>query len=929
MAIKHERGDTLMAVLYQSEAQLEKNLLKQLHKQGYEPVQIDSYEALVANFRNQLNRFNEKKLDGKPLTDVEFNRLITKVDRKSVFESAKILRDKQLIEREDGTQIYLELFNKKDWCKNNFQVTTQTTVEGKYVNRYDVTILINGLPLVQVELKRRGLDFKEAFNQIQRYRKHSYKGLYRYIQIFVVSNGVDTKYFSNSDGDILFGFTFFWSDKENNIITNLQDFTSSFLEKCHIAKMIARYMVLNETDKVLMVMRPYQVYAVEALVQRALETKNNGYIWHTTGSGKTLTSFKASQILANEPHIKKVFFLVDRQDLDSQTIAEFNKFQKGSVDTTDKTDVLVKQIQDTTNTFIVTTIQKMANAVKNTRYADIMSPYKDERVIFIIDECHRSQFGKMHNEIAKHFQNAQYFGFTGTPRFADNKSQDGRTTADLFEKNLHSYLIKDAIRDGNVLGFSVEYIRTFNSHLDDSDETRVTGINTEEVWNHNDRLNLIVDHILESHERRAKSKGYTAIFTVDSIPMLIKYYDIFKQKEHNLKIAGIYTYGANEDSEVNVEHSRDALERMIAHYNKIYKTDYSTQTWDNYFADVSRRVKSAQIDILLVVRMFLTGFDSKPLNTLYVDKFLKHHDLLQAYSRTNRVEKSTKPYGNVVNYRNLKKQTDDAIRLFSKTDSVDDVLMKSFDEYLKDFLKAEEKVREIAKDPTAVDLLEREKEQREFVLAFKELTKLLLKLQSFSDFEFDSEKLRIDSQTYEDYKSKYFKIVERTKRTGDDKVSILQDIDFELELMYTDRINVGYIMNLIRNLDLFDKEKMKKDIGFINDELDRASDPELRRKVDLIKGFLKKVVPDLTKDDSVDEAYNSYEEVVREQEIDHFAQDVGMNDGALRHLLATYEFSNLIEQPMIYDQLSGNFLRKKKMVDRVKDFIIEHTQRFA
>lgn len=400
---------------YQSEAQLEKNMIEQLVHQGYKPITINNYDALIHNFRNQLNNFNKKKLDGHPLTDSEFSRFLTQIDGKSIFETAKILRDKQVFQRDDGTEIYLELFNKREWCKNFFQVTHQTTVEGKYKNRYDVTILINGLPVIQVELKRRGLDFKEAFNQIQRYRKHSFRGLYRFLQLFVVSNGVDTKYFANSDGDMLFGYTFYWSDAENNRITTLNEFTESFLEKCHMAKMIARYMILNDTEKKLMVMRPYQVFAVESLLKRALETKNNGYIWHTTGSGKTLTSFKASQLLSNEPSIKKVFFLVDRKDLDSQTSEEFNKFEPDSVDETDKTDNLVQQIADMTKPLILTTIQKMANAVKNKKYEEVMAQYRNERVIFIIDECHRSQFGDMHKEISKHFQQAQYFGFTGTP----------------------------------------------------------------------------------------------------------------------------------------------------------------------------------------------------------------------------------------------------------------------------------------------------------------------------------------------------------------------------------------------------------------------------------------------------------------------------------------------------------------------------------
>ena len=914
---------------YQSEAQLEKNLHNQLVKQGYEDVKLDDYGALKTNFRHQLNKFNEKKLNGQALTDKEFRRVLTVIEGKSIYESAKILRDKLLIEREDGTELYLELMNTKDWCKNLFQVTTQTTVSGKYKNRYDVTLLINGLPLMQVELKRRGLDFKEAFNQIQRYRRHSFQGLYHFLQIFVVSNGVDTKYFSNSDYAIQFGLTFFWSDEENNIITNLQEFTKSFLQPCHLAKMISRYMIINDTDKALMVMRPYQVYAVEALVKRATETNNNGYIWHTTGSGKTLTSFKSGQILANEESIKKVFFLVDRQDLDSQTIAEFNKFEKGSVDRTDKTDELIKQIKNPMKNFIVTTIQKMSNAVKNPRYEKIMEPYKEEHVVFIIDECHRSQFGDMRKDIDHHFQNAQYFGFTGTPRFEENKSQDGRTTADLFEKCLHHYLIKDAIRDGNVLGFSTEYIRTFKSNVDENDDTKVQGIDTDEVLHHPTRLAMVADHILDNHNRRAKSKGYCGLFTVDSIQTLIKYYDIFKKRDHNLKIAAIYSFGVNEESDGTEEHSREALDRMITDYNKMYGTDFSTDTWDRYFSDVSKKMKSAQIDILIVVNMFLTGFDSKPLNTLYVDKNLQYHNLLQAYSRTNRVEKATKPYGNVVCYRNLKNKTDETIRLFSRTNSVDDVLMKSYEEYLAKYKEALQQLREVAVIPEEVDELEREEDKRAFIIAFKNVTKMLQRLQSFSDFEFDEKELNISEQSYEDYKSKYFKIYEGMKKEETQKESILQDIDFEMELMHTDRINVSYIMNLIASLTLDDEKARNNEIRLIKEELDHASDAKLRLKVDLIKTFLDKVVPQLSDRDAILDAYTNYEEEMSEEEIISFANEVGIEDNVLKSQLATYEYSNLIEQGIIMDHLTGSFLKRKKSIKAIKDFILKHTEKYG
>ena len=430
---------------YQSEAALEQQFIDQLNKQGYTSVSIPDYDALVENFKTQFETFNSSKLD-RPLTDKEWERVMNIMLGKSVFQSAKILRDKFVLEREDGTKVYLSFFD-ADHTKNIFQVTNQTTVVGKYVNRYDVTILVNGLPLIQVELKRRGIDIREAVNQVMRYKKHSYNGLYHFIQLFVVSNGVDTKYFANSDRDMLHSLAFFWTDFNNVRITNLKEFSISFLARDHIIKMLTRYTILNDTDKLLMVMRPYQVYAVEALVRQATLTNRNAYVWHTTGAGKTLTSFKTAQILAANPNIKKVIFLVDRKDLDSQTTEEFNKFENGSVDATDRTDVLVKQMQNKNRQLIVTTMQKMANAVKRPQYSKIMDTYKNEKVVFIIDECHRSQFGDMHKDIVRHFQKAQFFGFTGTPRFEVNGKTEGKitqTTEMLFGECVHNYLIKDA-----------------------------------------------------------------------------------------------------------------------------------------------------------------------------------------------------------------------------------------------------------------------------------------------------------------------------------------------------------------------------------------------------------------------------------------------------------------------------------------------------
>ena len=918
---------------YQSEAQLEQNLIKQLINQGFDKVVISDEDELKENFRNELYKHNKTKLNNKPFTDKEFERILRHVEGKSVFQSAMILRDKFILEREDKEEVYIEFLDTKNWCKNNFQVTNQTTVVGTYTNRYDVTILVNGLPLVQIELKRRGLDFKEAFNQISRYRKHSLKGLYRYLQIFVVSNGVDTKYFANSDKEILFSHTFFFSDKENKRISNLKDFTETFLDKSFIAKVISRYMITNETDKLLMVMRPYQIYAVEALINRAYETNNNGYIWHTTGSGKTLTSFKASQILSREPNIKKVFFLVDRKDLDSQTLAEFNKFEPDSVDTTDKTDTLVKQIKDINKPLIVTTIQKMANAIKNEKYTNILQKYKDEKVIFIIDECHRSQFGDMHKAINNHFTNAQYFGFTGTPRFVENRSTEGRVTADLFEKCLHTYLIKDAINDGNVLGFSVEYIKTFDGGYDESDDERVASIDKEEVFMADERINLVANHIVDIHNAKTKNKTYTAIFTVQSKNMLVKYYNAFKNINHDLKIACIYSYGANEDMEGKIEHSRDSLEKMIADYNKMFDTNYTTETYSSYFSDVSKKVKTAKIDILIVVNMFLTGFDSKTLNTLYVDKNLKYHDLVQAYSRTNRVEKPSKPYGNIVCYRNLKKRTDEALCLFSQTDNTDVVLMQSYEYYLSLWNTELIKLKNVAPTVEIIDDIKDENKQKEFILAFRDLTKVLTKLNTFVEFEFEEEVLGINEQTYQDYKSKYFMLYDKIKRTEDEKTSVLKDIDFLIELMHSDKINVGYILNLIKDIDLVDKQKQARDIKNVITELDRADNEELRLKVDLLKEFLNKVVPELEINSDIDLEYEKFEEVKKEEEVDEFANTIGLDRYKIKDYISEYEYSGIIQKSKIHSDIKQDLklklLKAKSVTNQVKTFIYEHTRKFA
>ena len=906
--------------VYESEARLENRMIDQLVKQGYEQVQIDDVNSLEENFREQVNKHNKIELKGKDLSDKEFERLMVKISGKGVFQSAKELRQKQDIQRDDGTIIYIELFNTKDWCKNTFQVTHQTTVEGKYTNRYDVTILINGLPLVQVELKRSGIDMKEAFNQIKRYKRHSYFGLYKFIQLFVISNGVDTKYFANGDQELNYGFTFYWTDVNNERITNLEQFCLFFLDRCHIGKMIARYMIINETEKLLMVMRPYQVYAVENIVSRALDTSNNGYVWHTTGSGKTITSFKTSQILALEPSINQVFFLVDRKDLDKQTLDEFNKFDPGCVDMTNQTDKLIQQIKDSTKPLIITTIQKMANACSNPKYASVMEKYKDLKTVFIIDECHRSQFGDMHRQISRTFSKAQYFGFTGTPRFKENPSQDGRSTADIFEKCLHTYLIKDAIKDENVLGFSVDYMKFVEWSGKTEEDIMVEGIDTDEVFMADERIGIIAQDIINHHNVKTRDRKYNALFTVSSIPLLIKYYETFKSIKHDLKIGAIFTYGANEDLDKNPEHSREALDRIIKDYNKMYKTNFSSHTFDSYFRDICKKIKNTEIDIVIVVNMLLTGFDAKRLNTLYVDKSLKYHDLIQAFSRTNRVETDTKPFGNIVCYRTTKARVDEAVKLFSQTDSIDTVIMKPYEDYLSKFNEAVKRLLEITPVVESVDSLESEDDIKEFIIAFREVAKLLVSLKTFNQFDLDNTDSMINTQMFEDYKSKYYELY-RKLSNDKEKSSILNDVTFSLELIQTDKINVSYILNLIRNVDLTDEEQKQKDIADIESKLVNITDDELFLKADLIKSFLKSILPALKEEDSIDEALDKHMNKERQKEIEKFATDNNINLETLETIINEYEYSGIFPDGLIGQSIEAPFLKKISIIENIKGFV--------
>ncbi|MFA6145533.1 MAG: type I restriction endonuclease subunit R [Sulfurimonas sp.] len=933
----------------QSEAILEANLLKQLGLLGFDKVAITNEDELLVNLKSQLEKHNKVTL-----SNTEFNRILNHLNKGNVFEKAKILRDKFALTKDDGTKEYIEFIDSDHWCQNLFQVTHQVTIEGSYKNRYDVTLLINGLPLVQIELKRRGLELKEAFNQINRYQRHSYgdnSGLFNYVQIFVISNGVNTKYYANNRKQS-FKQTFFWADKNNKNITNLEEFTQIFLEKCHISKMICKYIVLAEVPKILMILRPYQYHATEAIIDRVENSNKNGYIWHTTGSGKTLTSFKTAQILMKLPNVHKVVFVVDRKDLDYQTTKEFNSFSDGSVDGTDNTKALVRQFGDDTK-LIVTTIQKLNSAISKKQYLGDMEGIKEKHIVFIFDECHRSQFGETHLAITKFFTKNQMIGFTGTPIFAENATGNKlgkRTTRELFDECLHKYVITDAISDDNVLKFSVEYVGRYKQKENSATniDIEVEDINTKELLEAPDRLNKITDYILAHHDRKTHSREFTAIMCVSGIDVLTLYYDLFKSKSHPLKIATIFSYSANEDDKdangldnldesdgahideehINM-HSRDKLESCIVDYNGMFGTNFTTKdsvSFYNYYNDISKKVKERKIDILLVVNMFLTGFDSKTLNTLYVDKNLKYHGLIQAFSRTNRILNEQKSQGNIVCFRNLKSATDDAIALFSNKEAKDVIIMKPYEDYVTKFAEALERLKAIAPDVESVNDLTDEESKLEFVKAFRELMRLKNILASFADFSFSH--LSLKEQEFENYKSKYLDIHDTTKQVKE-KVSILEDVDFELELIHKDDINVTYILKLLAKFkDSTDTEQQNQRQNIIN--IINAN-PQLRSKRELIERFIDDYLMDIDDVDTIDDAFETFWEKER---VDAFAQlcdEENLIQDETKKIVDTYLYDQ--RQPLKDDiaktlKTKPKLLERKTIVPRVLDKIMGFVERF-
>lgn len=946
----------------QSEQILEEQLVTQLQKLGYKYAFIADEKALLANLKTQLEKHNHIQF-----SDSEFEKVLNILNKGSVFEKAKVLREKKHhIIRDNGDNLYFEFLNVEHWCQNEYQVTNQITQEGKYENRYDVTLLVNGLPLVQIELKRRGLEMKEAFNQINRYQKHSFgagKGLFHFVQLFVISNGVNTKYFSNFGSHKQeFLQTFHWTDEQNNPLNNiLNGFTDSFLEPCHISKMICKYIVLNETDKRLMVLRPYQYYAVESIIKKVKENEilngynieKNGYIWHTTGSGKTLTSFKASQILSKIPAIKKVVFVVDRKDLDYQTNQEYDKFSKGSVSSATNTDDLIRKLNDPNVRIIVTTIQKLNNAISG-RNLSKMKSIQHERMVFIFDECHRSQFGDTHKNIVNYFTNIQLFGFTGTPILAENADGE-KTTASLFGKCLHKYVITDAIRDENVLKFSVEYIQTFKQkeHIID---LKVEQINETEVFEAPERKEAIVDYIIQYHDQKTQNRKFCAMMCVQDIDSVIQYYEIFKRKkqegQHDLKIATIFSFAQNEEemedavySQLGMVaepqavygyklHRRELLETYVQDFNELFGEKQNvkdTEGFYNYYNAVAKKSKQNETDILLVANMFLTGFDSKYLNTLYVDKNLKYHGLIQAFSRTNRILDKNKTQGNIVCFRNLKDKTDEAIALFSNKEAIDEIIVEPYEAYVEKFNEATQKLLEIVPQVVSVDGLYSEEDQLQFILAFRAMMRLHKKMSHYTEFTWDD--LQMEEQLFADYTSKYLDLKERLDPTDPSKkASILNDIDFELELIRRDTINVTYILQLLIKFNskhsVKDKESIEKDIfNLLNTEV------SLRSKRELIEKFIQESLPHIEDTDTIPEEFEKFWNGEQEKALQELVKTENLSEEKTERLIENYLFTE--REPLRKEILDlrkegrPSVLKSKEIGDRILNKIIGFVDTFV
>lgn len=927
----------------QSEAALEAGLIAALQQMDYEYVQIAEEDNLQANFKRQLEKHNHKRLSehGRTeFTDEEFEKILIYLEGGTRFEKAKKLRDLYPLDTSDGKRIWVEFLNRQQWCQNEFQVSNQITVEGRKKCRYDVTILINGLPLVQIELKRRGVELKQAYNQIQRYHKTSFHGLFDYIQLFVISNGVNTRYFANNPNSG-YKFTFNWTDAANHPFNELDKFAVFFLEKCTLGKIIGKYIVLHEGDKCLMVLRPYQFYAVEKILDRVQNSNDNGYIWHTTGAGKTLTSFKAAQLVSELDDVDKVMFVVDRHDLDTQTQSEYEAFEPGAVDSTDNTDELVKGLQSNSK-IIITTIQKLNSAVSKTWYSNKIESVRHSRIVMIFDECHRSHFGDSHKKIMKFFDNARIFGFTGTPIFTEN-AVDGHTTKEIFGNCLHKYLIKDAIADENVLGFLVEYYHG-NEVVDNDNQAR---------------MEEIAKFILNNFNKSTFDGEFDALFAVQSVPMLIRYYKIFKSLNPKIRIGAVFTYAANssqDDDQTGMGTGQytsqsvgeaDELQAIMDDYNKMYGTAFTTENFRAYYDDINLRMKKKKtdmkpLDLCLVVGMFLTGFDSKKLNTLYVDKNMEYHGLLQAFSRTNRVLNEKKRFGKIVCFRDLKSNVDTSIRLFSNSDNPEDIVRPPFEEVKQEYRTLATEFLQKYPTPGSIDFLQSENDKKNFVLAFRDIIRKHAEIQIYEDYSEDADDLGLTEQQFNDYKSKYLDITVgfinppvTPPVVAEDPVPYgsnqgLEDIDFCLELLHSDIINVAYILELIADLDPYSDDYSAKRQHIIDTMI---KDAGMRGKAKLIDGFIKKNVDEDKENfmtgrnkadgtNELEERLNQYIVSERNKAICDLADEEQISSEVLNLYIKEYDYLQKEQPEIIQKALKEKHLgliKTRKALTRILD----------
>ncbi|MCD7781374.1 MAG: type I restriction endonuclease subunit R [Methanosphaera sp.] len=891
----------------ESEKQLEDKLVNDLASNGYELVTIRNDEELEENFRLQLEKFNDITF-----SDDEFEKILTRLKQGGIYDKAKLLRDSYTLKRDGQPDKWIRFINKEEWCKNIFQVAHQITSENKHKYRYDVTILINGLPLVQIELKKRGVEIEQAFNQIKERYLPTFKGLFQYIQIFVISNGVNTKYFSTGlPKTVKFENTYFWKDEENNNIKQLSEFSQTFLEKCNLAKMITQFMILNDIDKNVMVLRAYQKYAVERIVEQATKIKQNGYVWHTTGSGKTLTSFKASQLLAEDPSIDKVIFVVDRQDLDHQTIKRFNQYSKDSVEKVYNTNALIRALNRSRTDLIVTTIQKLNIVV--TKYKNKLDDgIQDKRIIFIYDECHRSQFGGMHQNITDFFHNSLCYGFTGTPIFTVNAGQD-KTTKSIFGQRLHTYMIKDAIRDNNVLGFATEY---YGPKLN-KDELRVLKNDTEALMD-DERLSANVDIIKKTYNHKTYDGEFNAMFSVANGGFIHKYYKLLQEKYPELKVAVVYTI--NENKKYDGVSDRAYMAKYMDDYNKMFNTKHNTEDFNSYKIDVTNKMENTEIDLLLVKDMFTTGFDAPKLNTLYLDKNLEYHMLIQTFSRTNRIYNSKKAYGNIISFRDISDETDEALRLFSNDSQIEDILMKPYKELIKDFDNAYHKLSSIAPTVDEANNIESETELKEYIKAFRELNNIKSKLDTFPEFTFDD--VMMDEQEFNDHRSIVLDKYDEIKRDPD-KYPELLNINFEIELLGKDIINVDYILGLLKELnvkeDNYPLEK-ERTLGIIHQQVPK-------NKWSVYEKFIERYIEIMGIDNvSLDEQFYEFLSSEKENELEELIETEDLLKNEFKNLIDEYNFSGKMDNKTITNTFKDDTLRFKERIskrDQVKDKIFE------